>query len=180
MNNMSMLQKQVTARLESVGISDVSDIVHELTLRGYFNAPASTTYHGSYEGGLVEHSLCVCDLLVKLTEDNNIAWQRQESPVIVGLFHDLCKMDNYIKINPIANAFEHSNDTLFKGHGSKSAIIAAQFLKLTEEELACIVYHMGAFTDSKEWSSYTGAVKEYPTVLWTHHADMLATHVEGV
>ena len=39
---------------------------------------------------------------------------------------------------------------------------------------------MGAFTDKSEWNDYTRAVDQYPNVLWTHQADMLASHVAGV
>ena len=31
-----------------------------------------------------------------------------------------------------------------------------------------------------EWNDYTRAVRNYPNVLWTHQADMLASHVAGV
>lgn len=51
---------------------------------------------------------------------------------------------------------------------------------LTEEEIMCIRYHMGAFCDKSEWNDYTRAVHKYTNVLWTHQADMLASHVEGV
>ena len=51
---------------------------------------------------------------------------------------------------------------------------------LTDEEIMCIRYHMGAFTDKSEWNDYTRAVRNYPNVLWTHQADMLASHVAGV
>nr|DAJ44414.1 MAG TPA: hypothetical protein [Caudoviricetes sp.] len=44
----------------------------------------------------------------------------------------------------------------------------------------CIRYHMGAFCDKSEWNDYTRAVHKYTNVLWTHQADMLASHVEGV
>lgn len=44
----------------------------------------------------------------------------------------------------------------------------------------CIRYHMGAFCPKEEWNDYTRAVRAYPNVLWTHQADMLASHVEGV
>ena len=47
-------------------------------------------------------------------------------------------------------------------------------------ELNSIRYHMGAFTDKEEWRDYTCAVHRYPNVLWTHHADMIASHVHGV
>jgi hypothetical protein len=51
---------------------------------------------------------------------------------------------------------------------------------LTEEEVACIIYHMGAFTDSKEWGDYNNAIRKYPNVLWTHQADMIASQIMGV
>lgn len=46
-----------------------------------------------------------------------------------------------------------------------------------EEEVMCIRYHMGAFTDSGEWNYYTRAIHKYPNVLWSHHADMIAAHI---
>lgn len=61
-----------------------------------------------------------------------------------------------------------------------ATMLLSQFYTLTEEEIACIRYHMGAFTDKAEWDDYTRAVRLHPNVLWTHHADMLASHVKGV
>ena len=71
-------------------------------------------------------------------------------------------------------------DTLLKGHGDKSVMLLSQFYTLTDEKIMCIRYHMGAFTDKSEWNDYTRAVSQYPNVLWTHQADMLASHVAGV
>ena len=120
-------------------------------------------------------------------------WERPESPLIVGMFHDLCKMDAYtVELGQtIRNGdaelfldtgthYEYNKNTLLKGHGDKSVMKLASLMKLTEEEVACIRYHMGAFTDREEWSDYTRAVHTYPNVLWTHHADMIASHVKGV
>lgn len=77
-------------------------------------------------------------------------------------------------------AWEYNPDTLLKGHGDKSVMLLSQFYTLTDEEIMCIRYHMGAFTDKDEWNDYTRAVRNYPNVLWTHQADMLASHVAGV
>ena len=63
--------------------------------RGFFDAPASTKYHGNYIGGLFDHSLEVTHALLELTERLNLHWDRKESPYIVGMFHDLCKCDQY-------------------------------------------------------------------------------------
>ena len=41
--------------------------------------------------------------------------------------------------------FEHSSDVLLKGHGDKSIMLLSQFMTLTEEEIMCIRYHMGAY-----------------------------------
>ena len=169
-----------------------------LLKNGFFSAPASTKYHGAYEGGLFDHSLAVMNLLVDLSYDNFLMWDREESPFIVGMFHDLCKIDCYrhpiideLSVTDLADGsreyhiydeskWEYNPDTNLKGHGDKSIILLSQFMTLTEEEIMCIRYHMGAFTEKEEWSDYTRAVHKYPNVLWTHHADMLASHVKGV
>lgn len=154
-----------------------------LDANGFFSAPASTKYHGSYEGGLFDHSIAVMDALVDLTHDNHLHWQDVRSPFVVGMFHDLCKIDQYEVIkypeDPKVN-YSYRKDTLLTGHGDKSVTLLSQFMDLTEEERLCIHYHMGAFTERDEWRNYTDAVKKYPNVLWTHHADMIASHVKGI
>lgn len=157
-------------------IEGLTDIMKQEKWSGFFTAPASTKYHGAYAGGLFDHSFAVYVALSEFTELNNIKWQRPESPFIIGMFHDLCKFDGF-KIT--GNFIEHNDDTLFKGHGKKSVMLLSTILKLTEEEAACICYHMGSFTDRDQWNDYTAAIAEYPNVLWTHHADMYAAHVLG-
>lgn len=160
------------------------DMLDWLVNNGFFTAPASTKYHGAHEGGLYQHSASVMEFLVNLTKDNDLHWQDERSPYIVGMFHDLCKIDQYRPVfvtggNKISG-WEYRQDTLLKGHGEKSVMLLSQFYRLTEEEIACIRYHMGAFTPKEEWNDYTGAIHAYPNVLWTHQADMLASHVAGV
>ena len=166
------------------------DMLKYLSLNHFFTAPASTKYHGNYEGGLFDHSFAVAKFLVRLTEDNRLTWKNPRSPYIVGMFHDLCKIDQYRHPASrlitdgvtVVNSFkwEYNPDTLLKGHGDKSVMLLSQFYTLTDEEIMCIRYHMGAFTDKSEWNDYTRAVSQYPNVLWTHQADMLASHVAGV
>ena len=154
-----------------------------LIAAGFFDAPASTKYHGACEGGLFEHSMNVTKRLVALTMDNSLRWQREESPWIVGFFHDLCKVDQYKPTgatDPGLPRYEFNKNTLLKGHGDKSVMLLSQLTRLTEEEVACIRYHMGAFCEKEEWGDYTGAVHKWENVLWTHMADMLAAHVDEV
>lgn len=166
------------------------DIAEKLTESGFFAAPASTKYHGAYEGGLFDHSYNVVKTLVLLTNKNALLWGRPESPYIVGMFHDICKQDQYrhppgdtfysagVKFStPDESRWEYEPDTLLKGHGDKSIMLLSQYLQLTMEEILCIRYHMGAFVDQKEWNDYTRAIHECPNVLWTHTADMIAAHI---
>jgi hypothetical protein len=155
----------------------------ELLKRGFFTAPASTKHHGAYDGGLFDHSFAVMNFLVELSAKNDLKWTRPESPFLVGMFHDLCKIDNYRRAvygKQLNQEWEHNPDCHIKGHGDKSVMLLSQFVTLTEEEILCIRYHMGAFVDKEEWRDYTAAIHKYPNVLWTHHADMLASHVLGV
>lgn len=47
--------------------SDIQGLIKWLEASDFFTAPATTRYHGSYDGGLCAHSLCVYDNLVKLS-----------------------------------------------------------------------------------------------------------------
>jgi len=164
--------------------SVTSEMLFFLKDKGFFTAPASTKYHGNHEGGLFDHSLEVMRKLIFLTKLNGLEWSREESPYIIGMFHDLCKTDTYIHvIDPDPERpswWEHNNECPLKGHGDKSIMILSTLMRLTEEEVMCIRYHMGAFTDKEEWNYYTRAVRKYPNVLWTHQADMLASQVAGI
>ena len=68
----------------------------------FFDAPASARFHGSYEGGLLEHSLNVYDCLKdylsrnRVKEIYNLSYN-EESIAIVALLHDLCKINCYKK-----------------------------------------------------------------------------------
>lgn len=147
---------------------------------GFFEAPASIKYHGAYEGGLFYHSLEVAKELVNLTEKLGLEWERPESPYIVGMFHDLCKVDNY-KRDIETGKYIYNPDMILCGHGDKSVIMTMQYMNLTDEEIMCIRWHMGAYeTDPKMWNYYGKAIEAYPNVLYTHTADMIASKIIGV
>ena len=174
-------------------VSENKSLMEFLTYEGFFMAPASKRFHGAYEGGLYDHSSAVANRLIELTEKNDLAWQRNESPFIVGMFHDLCKYDQYVKADgaflkdadvcvtgdPSLYHYEYNDNALLKGHGSKSVMILSRFINLTEEEMLCIRYHMGAF-EKDEWKEFNMAISKYPNVLWTHMADMLVSQVDNI
>ena len=147
---------------------------------GFFEAPASTKYHGAYEDGLFEHSCAVTDYLVDLTKRLELTWEREESPYIVGMYHDLCKCESYV-FDIETDKYTYNPDIIIPGHGEKSVIMLSRYMKLTDEEIACIRWHMGAFErDPKMWDYYGRAIESFPNVLYTHTADMIASRIVGV
>lgn len=156
----------------------------------FFTAPASTKYHLAYEGGLCEHSINVYKNLIKLSEDTfgGNAPFSMESAAIVGLLHDLCKV-NFYKIEKrnqkIDGAWQEVDFYLIDDkfpvgdHGDKSALIVQGFMKITAEEVAAINCHMGGFDTRARGGAYfiSEAYKKYPLAVLLHLADMLSTYI---
>ncbi len=165
------------------GPDKVNYVMSRLSKMGYFTAPASKTFHGNYEGGLFDHSFTVATELIRLANRVGYGWLNPRSPALVGLFHDLCKVDLYcpneditsVKVPYVTNP---EPSVWGKGYGSKSVQIASTFTRLTDEEVACIRYHMGAY-ETDDWGSFDAAIKKFPNVLWTHTADMVASKILG-
>lgn len=163
-----------------------------LISQGFFVKPAAISHHGNHTGGLFEHSLAVAQVLVEMTQKFDIPWTRPESPHIVGMFHDLCKLDDYVDENasdivimgsgsPISKnpKWIHNPTLLMGGHGDKSVMMLSQVMTLTEEEMLCIRFHMGAYVTS-DWDAFDRAIRKYQSVLFTHTADMYASKVQDV
>lgn len=141
---------------------------------GFFTAPASTKYHGNYEGGLFDHSYQVTKCLLALTSRLELEWERPQSPYLIGMFHDLCKCDQYEKQ---ADGYTYNKDLIWTGHGEKSVIMTQRIVDLTEEEALCIRWHMGAYEGEKVWNNLGAAIEQYPNILFVHTADMMATRI---
>lgn len=182
MNDMeNMTTEQRIARFRDLmGAFVPKEFTTHLIDHGFFIVPASIHHHGACAGALFAHSLTVTEALVDLTEKLNLKWELERSPYVVGMFHDLCKIDNYQQEPGCGEAWEYNNSPILTGHGDKSVIMLQNWITLSMEEIACIRWHMGAFDDKANWNSYGGAVTAYPNVLYTHTADMIAARIVGV
>lgn len=191
MTNVKRFKKIVTENIERDGIENLMEWLEHET--DFFAAPASTRYHGSYEGGLVEHSLNVYDRLVWEMENTvGAGWQELYSPetvAIVALFHDLCKIDRYViteKWRKDENgdweayeAYEYNKEKAEMGHGAQSVFYLQKFIQLTELEARAIFWHMGAY-DISPYATLAACSETFkwnPLAFLTHHADMAATYV---
>jgi hypothetical protein len=110
----------------------------------YFSAPASTNFHGNYEGGLLDHSLNVTRFALHnlnfMIKDKPELENLRESIVICGLFHDLCKTNTYFlekkwtKDDDTGKWKDYIgykvNDSFPLGHGEKSLYLISKFITI--------------------------------------------------
>ena len=84
---------------ENIHRDGIDNLMNYLESTDFYRSPASTRYHGSYAGGLLEHSLNVYySLLDELQFIYGKDWEQRyskESVSIVSLFHDICKINRY-------------------------------------------------------------------------------------
>ena len=154
----------------------------------FFTAPASTRFHGSYPGGLAEHSInvyeCLKDYLSRprVKELYNMDFS-DETIAIVSLLHDICKVNIY---KPGTRNVKDENgvwkqvptytfeDKMPYGHGEKSVYIINGYMRLTRDEAFAIRYHMG-FTGVEDVGTVSNAFEMFPLAFATATADMEAT-----
>lgn len=159
----------------------------------FFTAPASTRYHGAYEGGLAEHSLnvyyCLKDYLsrTRCTDIYGFKYS-DESIAVTALLHDMCKVNIYK--TDYRNAKNENGvwekvpyytieDDLPYGHGEKSVYMISGFMRLTRDESFAIRYHMG-FSGNEDKGSVGKAFEMFPLAFAMSVADMEATYfLEG-
>ena len=177
----------------------VENLLEFIRKSDFYTAPASTKYHMSCEGGLLQHSLNVYDALVSKV-NNNPTWKLNFNPAslaIAALLHDLCKTYFYVSEVKNRKVYKENGSKLDSngrydwesymgytiedqfpyGHGEKSAMMAEQFIKLTAEERYAIRWHMG-FSEPRENYNYLGETYEkYPLALALSEADLEATYL---
>ena len=76
------IENRVNTMLEIMCLPDGTpvvpvDAIDRLAEMGFFTAPASTKYHGAYEGGLFDHSYNVTYALLELTKQYRIYIQSE-------------------------------------------------------------------------------------------------------
>lgn len=155
----------------------------------FFTAPSSTVFHSSEEGGLAVHSLHVYELL----KEKNERYGLEISPAsvaICGLLHDVCKTNYYArekKWRKIDGKWVEEevwvvDDKFPVGHGEKSVAILQRFIKLTDDEIIAIRWHMAAFDAGIHFNYPSGypfrlATKRVPLLTALITADMEASNI---
>jgi len=163
-------KKKILNLLRSVKREGMDDLCDFLEEEGFFRAPASTKYHNNFLGGLAAHSLSVY-LIMKIFKDNEIMDLNDESIIIVGLLHDLCKYDVYA----FSGKFIDTVKTNDNRHSMKSIDLIKQFIDLRDIEEQCIKYHMGHFGIIAD-GNYFGEYEKQEYFDAQNNINILGTH----
>ena len=175
--------------LKGTNREGIEAVINFLEKTDFFSAPASTRFHGAMEGGLLEHSLKVYEILNEKVQKQDLINVNDDTIKIVALLHDICKVNFYkVDYRNAKNAngdwekvpYYTVDDTMPYGHGEKSVMMLMEFMKLTSEEKYAIRWHMG-FTEPKEQYTTLGAAyKKYPLGLLLFEADLEATYFYNI
>lgn len=153
----------------------------------FFIAPASTRFHGNYEGGLAEHSLNVYEVFKKKCKTWDIGFS-EEQIIICSVLHDICKANFYEKTTRnkkddktgkwIKVPFYQCKDEFPYGHGEKSVYIVRSFIKLNRDEAYAIRWHMGSEGEGQMGAiSCSNAFNECKAAVLLHTADLEASRL---
>ena len=162
---MDYKQKFVSIFCDKISRNGAQELLNWIRSTDFFSAPASTKFHCAKEGGLVEHSVKVYEVL---REKYFESCDDEESFAICALLHDVCKV-NFYKIssrnvkNELTGVWEkvpyYSTEASFPyGHGEKSVFLIERFMRLKPAEAVAIRWHMGGFDDSVRGGGYNSPI----------------------
>ena len=190
-------KEQFVALLKATERKGMDQVISNLETLGFFEAPASTKFHGSYAGGLLTHSMNVLKE-AKLVRESQIALRPElaeklpmDSIVIAALLHDVCKAEIYKEVKKfrkdangkweeyVAYGVDHTHFPV--GHGEKSVIrLLCWGLEMTEDEILAIRWHMSGFEippGGSGMSNYSAANEKSPLLSVLIVADILASQL---
>lgn len=198
-------KEKIIEILLGTGRAEIESLIATMEDTDYFAAPASTKYHGAYEGGLAEHSM---DVWYALTEKNRYygLGLSKDTIAITSLGHDVCKIKFYEKemksvlkgkkkemknkkidgewVNVEVEINDWQEEEVFVvkdlfpvGHGEKSVITLLKYIQMTDQEIAMIRWHMGGYVSKDDYRELSNACDMYPAIVALHAADLEVSHL---
>ncbi|MBQ7209888.1 MAG: HD domain-containing protein [Paludibacteraceae bacterium] len=192
------MKQKIIQLLRSTNREGMENVIRWLEQSDFFTAPASTNFHGNYEGGLAEHSLNVYQTALDIY---NVMKQRKpslaehvspENIIIAALLHDACKVNIYKKTTKYRKdkfdqwetyeTYTVDYNEFPLGHGEKSVIRLLQLsLALTDDEIIAIRWHMNAwdlpFQSPEMKSNINVARNKCPLLCLIQTADGIASAI---
>lgn len=181
-----MVKDIVEQLLRNTKREGIEDLLSYMDKAGFYNAPASTKFHGACEGALAIHSLNVYYTALEIaTALCGERWvlDNESSLIICSLLHDLGKAGQFNKPLYVENMlkkgrseaqpYKTNEDLMTLDHEVVSVIEASKYIELTEDEQRAIAWHNGLYGLFK----YEIPGKETPLYMIIHFADLWASRV---
>lgn len=181
--------------------ADIDGLKAFLLDSDFFSAPASTVYHNNFEGGLCQHSLNVYNILVDLTNKYAFGKYDANSLLVVGLLHDISKVNFYEKFMLNKKVYspagtKHDNQGNFdwfseeaykvRGaenrlvggeHGVNSMFLISRYIPMTYEESVAVINHHFVAEAGGIIKDISSIYNKYSLAALIHLADMTAVYL---
>lgn len=191
---------ELVNEIEREGFAKES-MIELLEKSDFFIAPATTKYHGSYEGGLCEHCLNVyknLKLLVERFPECNVT---TDTLLILSLFHDISKINLYKKdfrnkkvyhetgsksdsmgrydwVSEEIYSIDNEDRFIYGNHEQTSEFLVRQYIPLTIQESVALLHHHGGMSWDSTQTNISEIYNRYPIVTLLHTADLLASYID--
>lgn len=165
---MKNMEKKFKDLLLSTERDGMDKLIANMEAGGFFTAPCSGAYHLCREGGLLEHSLNVYEVMKEIAVSLDADWAVENggSIKVCALLHDLGKMGDHGKPNYVENyvssrkkdengnvimvrseakPYETNKELTYEEHEIRSLLIAERYIYLSEEEETAILHHNGLY-----------------------------------
>lgn len=151
MNNIESFERL----LRLTGKNGIEQLIQYYRDSDFYTTWASSSYHCNYKGGLLQHSLNVCDYATKLHKEFNSTVDIQ-SVMFCALTHDTGKSglkgDEYYVPNTLKSGnisgtkpIKINPNLRIKNHAWRSVLQLSKYVDLTEDEKVCIINHDGFY-----------------------------------
>jgi hypothetical protein len=178
------IKDKIIKLLSSTERKSIDKVIKYLEGSDFFEAPASTRYHGNYKGGLAEHSLNVYEIFKKKNEIYDFGLS-DDTVKITALLHDICKTNFYTVSSRnmkkdgkwIKVPYYAVDDQVPFGHGEKSVILLQQFIRLSKEEVIIIRWHMGGYEPKENYNYISNSWNICKAGVALHTADLESSYI---
>lgn len=141
--------------LRLTGKNGIEQLIQYYRDSDFYTTWASSSYHCNYKGGLLQHSLNVCDYATTLHKEFNSTVDIQ-SVMFCALTHDTGKSglkgDEYYVPNTLKSGklsgtkpIKINPNLRIKNHAWRSVLQLSKYVDLTEDEKVCIINHDGFY-----------------------------------
>ena len=188
-------------KLNNIHGANISSLIDYLESTKFFDAPATTKYKGSYEGGLCEHSLNVLKNMRRENESLGLNID-DTSIIVVALLHDIYKatyFEQYVKNTKVYHEGGKKQDELGKfdwvsehayrvkdaedrfvtgDNGTTSYIIVSRYIPLLNEETIAIKNCELSFNANYQDKDMHAVLAKYPLLVLLIVSDTIDTYVK--